>query len=115
MTTPDIITVTDAAASHMNDLMKSAPENSPGLIIGVKAQGCSGMKYYLEYAAVDVDFEDKVMAGDIAIYIDPTAVIYILGTEVDYEADELEQGFVFNNPNESSRCGCGESFHLQQS
>ncbi len=113
MSTPQIITITENATEHLVALMGNAPGGSKGLVMGVKAQGCSGMKYYIDYATEKTEATDIVKVGDVDLYIDPVSVMYVLGTQIDYKESDLERGFVFNNPNESSRCGCGESFHVE--
>ncbi|MBM85822.1 MAG: Fe-S cluster assembly scaffold SufA [Rhodospirillaceae bacterium] len=105
------ITLTDAAAERVLALMdKSGDEKVLGLRVGVKSKGCSGLSYFVEYATERKKFEDMVEEKGVTLFIDPTAVMFILGSEMDYQEDKMFSGFVFNNPNETSRCGCGESF-----
>ena len=105
------ITLTDAAAARALALMdKSGDEKVLGLRVGVKSKGCSGLSYFVEYATERKKFEDMVEEKGVTLFIDPTAVMFILGSEMDYQEDKMFSGFVFNNPNETSRCGCGESF-----
>jgi iron-sulfur cluster assembly protein len=107
------ITLTDAAVERARLLMdKSGDEKILGLRIGVKSRGCSGLSYFVEYATEQKKFEDKVEEKGVTLFIDPTAVMFILGSEMDYKEDKMFSGFVFNNPNETSRCGCGESFSV---
>lgn len=107
------ITLTDAAAARVRTLMeKSGDEKVIGLRVGVKSRGCSGMSYFVEYATEQKKFEDKVEEKGVTLFIDPTAVMFILGSEMDYQEDRMFSGFVFNNPNETGRCGCGESFSV---
>ncbi|MEQ8393812.1 iron-sulfur cluster assembly accessory protein [Thalassobaculum sp.] len=107
------ITLTEAAAARVRDLMAKSPEDGViGLRVGVKNTGCSGLSYVIEYAKERKKFEDLVEDKGVSILIDPTAVMFILGSEMDYKEDKLFSGFVFNNPNETGRCGCGESFSV---
>jgi iron-sulfur cluster assembly protein len=107
-----MITVTDAAAERVRQLMARSEKPVLGLRVGVKARGCSGMSYVVEYADEQRKFEDVVEAKGIKIFIDPTAVMFLIGSEMDYIEDKFQTGFVFTNPNEKGRCGCGESFHV---
>ncbi|MFN4088264.1 MAG: HesB/IscA family protein [Alphaproteobacteria bacterium] len=112
MERPPVITLTDAAAARVKALMSKAEDPVLGLRIGVKTKGCSGMSYSVEYAKEQKRFEDKVEEKGVTLFIDPTAVMFIVGSEMDYVEDKFESGFVFRNPNEKGRCGCGESFHV---
>ena len=107
-----MITVTDAAAERVRQLMSRSKKPVMGVRVGVKAHGCSGMSYVIEYAEEQRKFEDVVECKGIKIFIDPTAVMFLIGSEMDYVEDKFETGFVFTNPNEKGRCGCGESFHV---
>ena len=107
------ITLTDAAAERVKSLMAAKPEDGVlGLRVGVKAKGCSGLSYFVEYAKERKKFEDMVEDKGVTIFVDPTSVMFILGSEMDLQEDKYYSGFVFNNPNEESRCGCGESFNV---
>jgi iron-sulfur cluster assembly protein len=106
------ITLTDAAAQRVKRLMDNADKPVLGLRVGVKTRGCSGLSYFVEYAEEQKKFEDVVEDKGVKIFIDPTAVMFLLGTEMDYVEDKIQSGFVFNNPNEAGRCGCGESFTI---
>ena len=83
-----------------------------GVRIGIRSKGCSGLSYTLEFAEEKGPFDEVVETNGVTILIDPKATMFILGTEMDYVEDKLESGFVFRNPNEKGRCGCGESFHI---
>lgn len=108
------ITLTEAAASRVRDLVtRSGDDGVIGLRVGVKNTGCSGLSYVVEYAKERKKFEDLVEDKGVKIFVDPTAVMFILGSEMDYKEDKLFSGFVFNNPNETGRCGCGESFSVE--
>ena len=108
------ITLTDAAVKRAKFLIeKSEDKKILGLRVGVKSTGCSGLSYFVEYATEQKKFEDKVEESGVTLFIDPTAVMFILGSEMDYQEGKMSSGFVFNNPNEMSRCGCGESFSVK--
>jgi len=107
-----IITLTDAAAARVKELMARSDSPVQGLRVGVNTRGCSGLSYVVEYAREQKKFEDVVEDKGVRIFIDPTAVMFLLGSEMDYVEDKFHSGFVFNNPNEKGRCGCGESFHV---
>ena len=110
MPLPQALTITDAAAQRVKDLIAKANEPVLGLRIGVKKQGCSGLSYVVEYAKDKKKFEDVIQDKGVAIFIDPAATMFLLGSEMDYVEDKFHTGFTFKNPNEKGRCGCGESF-----
>ncbi|MBL4721747.1 MAG: iron-sulfur cluster assembly accessory protein [Alphaproteobacteria bacterium] len=112
MERPQAITLTDAAAARVKVLMSKAETPIVGLRVGVKARGCTGMSYFVEYAEKDLPFEEVVEDKGVRILIDPAATMFLIGSEMDYQEDKLQSGFVFKNPNEKGRCGCGESFHV---
>jgi iron-sulfur cluster assembly protein len=105
-----MISITDAAAERIKTLVENGDGAVQALRIGVNQKGCSGMAYKLEYANEPQAMEDVVEQKGVKIFVDPTAVLFLFGTEIDYAEGKLESGFVFNNPNEKGRCGCGESF-----
>jgi iron-sulfur cluster assembly protein len=107
-----LITVTDAAAERVRQLMARTDKPVLGVRVGVKARGCSGMSYFVEYAEDQRKFEDVIESKGVKIFIDPTATMFLVGSEMDYVEDKFQTGFVFTNPNEKGRCGCGESFHV---
>ncbi len=107
-----LITLTEAAAARVKALIAKAETPVLGLRVGVKSRGCSGLSYFVEYAEERQKLEDTVEDKGVKIFIDPTAVMFLLGSEMDYVEDKFHSGFVFNNPNEKGRCGCGESFHV---
>jgi iron-sulfur cluster assembly protein len=111
-TPPKVITLTDAAAERIRALTAAAGGNATGLRIGVKKGGCAGMEYTMEYAAEPDPRDELVEDKGVRILIEPTAVLFLLGTEMDYKIDRMTSGFVFNNPNQTSACGCGESVEL---
>ena len=105
-----LLTLTDAAADRVKDLMKNAGSGVIGLRIGIKTAGCSGMKYNVEYAQEIKPFEEKILSKGVTICIDPAAIMFLIGSVMDYKEEKFSSGFEFNNPNEIARCGCGESF-----
>ena len=107
-----IITLTDAAAERIKALMARSDDPVLGLRVGITTKGCSGLSYKIEYAREKKQFEEKVEQDGVTLFIDPTAVMFLIGSEMDYREDKFQTGFVFSNPNESGRCGCGESFHV---
>ncbi|MFK5977638.1 MAG: Fe-S cluster assembly scaffold SufA [Rhizobiaceae bacterium] len=107
----DIITLTDAARSRVGDIL-SANDSAKGIRVGLKKGGCAGMEYTVDLVNDPEAGDDKVEISQGTVYIDPKAMLFLLGTELDYETTKLRNGFVFNNPNESSACGCGESVEL---
>jgi iron-sulfur cluster assembly protein len=109
---PKAITLTDAAAERVRDIMARSDEGVRGLRIGVKNGGCAGMEYTIEWAREPKPFEEVVEDKGATIFIDPKAILFLLGTEMDYRTSALKSGFVFNNPNQTSACGCGESVQL---
>ena len=107
-----MITLTDAAAERVKRLIDKSDNPVLGLRVGVKSRGCSGLSYFVEYAEEQKKFEDVVEDKGVKIFIDPTAVMFLIGSEMDYVEERFQTGFVFRNPNEKARCGCGESFHV---
>ena len=107
-----IITLTDTAAERVYQLIAKSEKPVLGLRVVVKTRGCSGLSYFVEYAEDQKKFEDMVEDKGVRIFIDPTTTMFLLGSEMDYVEDTFHTGFVFNNPNEKGRCGCGESFHV---
>jgi iron-sulfur cluster assembly protein len=112
MAIANLITLTDAAADRVKALIAKSEEPVLGLRVGVSTKGCSGMSYVVEYAKEQRKLEDVVEDKGVKIFIEPTAVMFLLGSEMDYVEDKFQSGFVFTNPNEKGRCGCGESFHV---
>lgn len=110
--TRHVLTLTEAAADQIKRLLESRGKASFGIRIGVRAKGCSGLSYTLEFADEPGPYDEKVEAHGVHVLIDPKAVMFILGSTMDYGEDKLSSGFVFTNPNEKGRCGCGESFHV---
>lgn len=106
-----IITLTEAAVSRIKYLMEKRNSPALGIKVGVKSGGCSGLAYTFEYADVKPTLAEEVTEGDVTVFIEPKAVLYLLGTQLDYKDEKTRSGFVFINPNEKGRCGCGESFY----
>ena len=106
------ISMTEAAAERGKALLEKRGKPSAGIRIGVRTKGCSGMSYTLEYADEKSQFDEVVEMNGVTVLIDPKASMFIFGTEMDWVEDKMQSGFVFRNPNEKGRCGCGESFHV---
>ena len=107
-----IIKLSDNAANRIKEIMSNADNNSLGVRVSVKTGGCAGMSYVMEYTK-EVNPNDEVIEDKgVKVFIDPAAIMYLLGTEMDYKQEEMSSTFVFNNPNETERCGCGESFKI---
>jgi iron-sulfur cluster assembly protein len=105
--------LTEAAAERIRELAKSSGKEIDGVRIGVKNGGCAGMEYTMEYAESQGPHDEVVEDKGVRLLIDPTAVMFLLGTEMDYQVGQMRSGFVFNNPNQTSACGCGESVALR--
>lgn len=103
-----LLSLTDAAAERARQLLDGAKPDA-GLRVGVKSAGCSGFKYTIELADTPGALDDVIEAKGVRLFVDPTATMFLLGAEMDFTRDKLQSGFVFSNPNESARCGCGES------
>jgi len=110
--TKQIITLSDNAAQRIKEIMSNSKDSSIGVRIGVKSGGCAGMSYVMEYAKSSNSNDEVIEDKGVKVLIDPSAVMYLLGTEMDYKKEELSSTFVFKNPNETERCGCGESFKV---
>tara|TARA_B100000575_G_C22772336_1_gene458544 strand:+ start:95 stop:427 length:333 start_codon:yes stop_codon:yes gene_type:complete len=107
-----IIKLSENAALRIKEIMSTAEKDSLGLRVSVKSGGCAGMSYVMEYAK-ELNPNDEVIEDKgVKVFVDPAAVMYLIGTEMDYKKEELSSSFVFNNPNETERCGCGESFKI---
>lgn len=104
--------LTEAAAERIRALQAGSGKSVEGVRIGVKNGGCAGMEYTMEYAEARGPHDEVVEDKGVKLLIDPTAVMFLLGTEMDYRTDRMRSGFVFNNPNQTSACGCGESVNL---
>jgi iron-sulfur cluster assembly protein len=109
---PQVMRLTDAAASRIKEIMAKTDKPFAGVRVGVKNGGCAGMAYTMEYAENVAKFDEVVEDKGVKLLIDPKAVLFLLGTEMDFKVDKLSSTFVFNNPNQTSACGCGESVQL---
>ena len=107
-----IIKLSDNAASRIKEIMSNAEKDSLGVRVSVKSGGCAGMSYIMEYAKTQQPNDELIEDKGVKVFIDPSAIMYLLGTEMDYKVEEFSSSFVFNNPNETERCGCGESFKI---
>ena len=107
-----IIKLSENAASRIKEIMSKAQRDSIGVRVGVKTGGCAGMSYVMEYAKKINPNDEVIEDKGVKVFIDSSAIMYLLGTEMDYKKEEFSSSFVFNNPNETERCGCGESFKI---
>ncbi len=110
---PKVVTLSDAAAERVREIMAKAEKPYAGLRVGVKNGGCAGQEYSLEYAEAADPLDEVVEDKGVTILVEPKAVLFLLGTEIDYEVNRLAAKFVFRNPNEPAACGCGESVTIQ--
>ena len=110
---PQVMKLTDAAAERVREIMAKSDKPVVGLRIGVKNGGCAGMEYTMEWAEEQKPFDEVVEDKGVKVLIDAKAMMFLLGTEMDYQTSTLKSGFVFNNPNQVSACGCGESVQLK--
>jgi len=106
---PKVVTLTDRAADRVRDIMAKAERPYIGLRVGVKNGGCAGQEYVLDYAEAAEPLDEVVEDRGVRILIDPKAILFLIGSEIDYETTRLASRFVFHNPNETDACGCGES------
>ena len=110
---PKVVTLTDAAAARVKEIMARAEKPYAGLRVGVKNGGCAGSEYTIEYAEAADPLDEVVEDHGVTILIEPKAVLFLIGAEIDYEVSRLSSRFVFRNPNETDACGCGESVTIQ--
>ncbi len=106
---PKVVSLTDAAATRVREIMDRAEQSYIGLRVGVKNGGCAGQEYVLEYAEAANPLDEVVEDKGVRILVEPKAVLFLIGTEIDYQTSQLASKFVFRNPNETDACGCGES------
>lgn len=107
-----ILSLTDAAATRVKALMEKGDDDVLGLRVAISNKGCSGLSYVVEYAKETKQFEEVVEDKGVKVFIDPAAVMFLIGSQMDYEEGKFSAGFTFANPNETARCGCGESFSV---
>ena len=107
-----VIKLSDNAANRIKEIMSKADNSTIGVRVGVKSGGCAGMSYVMEYAKEAKTNEEIIEDKGVKVFIDANAVMYLLGTEMDYKKDKFSSQFIFKNPNETERCGCGESFKV---
>ena len=107
-----VIKLSNNAATRIKEIMSDAQKGSVGVRVSVKSGGCAGMSYVMEYSKKLNPSDEVIEDKGVKVFIDSAAVMYLLGTEMDYKKEELSSSFVFNNPNETERCGCGESFKI---
>jgi iron-sulfur cluster assembly protein len=110
---PKVVTLTDRAAERVKEIMGRAEKPYAGLRVGVKNGGCAGQEYVLEYAEAAAPLDEVVEDKGVTILVDPKAVLFLIGTEVDYEVNRLAAKFTFRNPNQTDACGCGESVTIE--
>jgi len=109
-----VMTLTDAAAERVKELVENSDKNAIGLRVGIKKGGCAGMEYTMDMVEEAQIGDDVIEDKGVKLFVDPSAVLFLLGTEMDFEVTKFRSGFVFKNPNEVSACGCGESVSLQE-
>ena len=110
---PQVVTLTEAAAARVREIMSAADKPIAGLRVGVKNGGCAGMSYTMEMAEEVAAFDEVIEDKGVRVLIDPKAILFLLGTQMDFQTTKLSSGFVFNNPNQTSACGCGESVAIE--
>jgi iron-sulfur cluster assembly protein len=110
---PKVVSLTDAAAERVREIMAKAEKPYAGLRVGVKNGGCAGQEYVLEYAAEAGPLDEVVQDRGVTILVEPKAVLFLIGTVIDYDVNRLSAKFTFRNPNETDACGCGESVTIQ--
>lgn len=108
-----LVSITEVAATRARALLDKRGKPSKGIRIGIQTKGCAGLSYTLEFVDEKNEFDEEIRVdNDLTIFIDPKATMFIMGTEIDFVEDKLQSGFIFRNPNEKGRCGCGESFQV---
>ena len=110
---PQVMRLSEAAAERIKAVMAKAERPIAAVRVGVKNGGCAGMSYFMEYAETINPLDEVIEEWGVRILVDPKAVLFLLGTEMDYKVDKLSAQFIFNNPNQTSACGCGESVQIE--
>ena len=109
----DIISISDEAATQIKKILSASKQDVNGIVVGVDKTGCSGFAYKIDYANKENTINHELVESKgVKVFIEPTATMFLIGSEMDYTKDKLSSRFVFNNPNEKSSCGCGESFNI---
>ena len=109
----NILSITNTAANQIKEILKEAPNGVDSIVVGIDKSGCSGYSYKLDFAnSTEVKNFDLIDSQGVKIYVDPKATMFLIGSIMDYKIDKLSSRFIFNNPNEKSTCGCGESFSI---
>lgn len=108
-----VMTMTDAAASRVREIVENSSEDAKGIRVGIKKGGCAGMEYTISLVTEPNAKDDVIERDGAKVWVEPAAVLYLLGTEMDFEVTTLRTGFTFHNPNQTSACGCGESVELK--
>lgn len=109
----EVVTLTDAAVNRVRDIISASDQNPQGIRVGIKKGGCAGMEYTVDMAIEINPADDMVERDGVKVFVAPEATLFLLGTQMDFEVTTLRSGFVFNNPNQTSACGCGESVELK--
>jgi iron-sulfur cluster assembly protein len=108
-----VISLTEAAAERIGEIMANSDTPASGVRVGVKNAGCAGMAYTLDYVSEPQPGDDHVREHGVDVYVDPKATLFLLGTEMDFKVEKMSTGFTFTNPNQTGACGCGESVQLK--
>ena len=108
-----VMTMTDAAASRVREIVENSSQDAKGIRVGIKKGGCAGMEYTIGLVTEPNSKDDLIERDGAKVWVEPAAVLYLLGTQMDFEVTTLRTGFTFNNPNQTSACGCGESVELK--
>jgi len=109
----EIITVTEAAAKRIEEILASSEAKAIGVRVGIKDAGCVGVSYTIDKVFEPIKGDDHIKTNGVEVFIDPKATMFLLGTEMDFEVEKMSSGFTFKNPNQSEECGCGQSVKLE--
>ena len=109
----NIMSITDRAADRVKEIIANADKEVVGLRVGIENAGCAGVAYTVDYVETPMQGDDLIQDKGVAIYVDPKATLFLLGTQMDFETSKLSSGFTFSNPNQVGACGCGESVQLE--